>query len=59
MNATASCWWPVASSVPEGSILGPVLFSISVSDLDGGVECILSKFADDMKLGGAVDSWEG
>ncbi|CAM4540291.1 unnamed protein product [Caretta caretta] len=50
INGKFSEWREVNSGVPQGSVLGPILFHLFTNDLEKGVNSEVAKFADDTKL---------
>lgn len=50
VHGETSNWRQVLSGVPQGTVLGPILFTIFVADVPGAVESIVSMFADDTKM---------
>jgi hypothetical protein len=58
LNGARSGWQRVLSGVPQGSVLGPILFLVFINNLDAMAQMIteIKKFADDTKLGQVIKS---
>lgn len=50
LNGSKSEWRNVLSGVPQGSVLGPLLFIIFVNTIEEGISSKVLKFADDLKV---------
>ena len=47
VNGIKSDWAPVVSGVPQGTVLGPLLFSLHINDITADTESEIRLFADD------------
>ena len=59
MNGASSEWSRVYSGVPQGSVLGPLLFNIYVNDIPSVVNNETLMFADDTKIFRKIQSQSG
>ena len=50
INSHLSSKTEVHSGIPQGSILGPILFTIFINDLPEGIKSTCKIFADDTKI---------
>ena len=59
VNGEKSTPAPVISGVPQGSVIGPLLFLVLISHIDEGIyNSFVSSFADDTRIGIGIASSE-
>ena len=56
LNGQSSNWEKVNAGVPQGSILGPLLFLLYINDISNDLECNVKLFADDTCLFSVVNA---
>ena len=56
VDGVESGWEEVGSSVPQGTVLGGVLFILYINDIDEVIRAFMRKFADDTKIAKIVES---
>jgi hypothetical protein len=56
LNGPNSKWTDVTSGIPQGSVLGPILFTMYINDLPDVVHNVAKLFADDTKLYATVNN---
>ena len=56
VRGSYSTWFQMISGVPQGSVLGPILFLLYVNDLPNWIKCSMRMFADDTKIWNIIKS---
>jgi len=56
VRGSYSTWFEMCSGVPQGSVLGPILFLLYVNDLPDWIKCSMRMFADDTKIWNVIKS---
>ena len=56
VNGKFSEWNNVTSGIPQGSVLGPLLFTIFINDIPANIDSCIKIFADDTKIYNSVSN---